>query len=119
MSDSIQNYIIDSDPGNRIGFVIWLSFAWRMMIWLCIGVVGAIIASVILSLGIAALFFENIHEGKALAKDIGSALGFCASIWAAIKGLRGIIGKKFFGYRLLLIPVSKADVNPSGLPTNP
>lgn len=98
----MQQDVIEKSPSAGIVLAMFWGFVWRTAVW----TLALLVPAIILSVGIA--FFvaagaENPQEAQQTGALIGGLLGMLASVSATCVALRGLVGVRFGGYRLLLV----------------
>jgi ABC-type sugar transport system permease subunit len=104
----MQPSVIENDPPIGIALSIFWGFTWRTFVW----VLALLIPAAILIFGLS--FVINAHtatqdEASQISALTGILLGWLMGASATFVALRGMIGKKFGGYRLILAKDQAVD----------
>ena len=82
---------------------VWFALAWRSFLWILLFLIPAFILGVGLAVVVGLVFGFQKEAASSFGGILGGIFGFAAAIFDQIRALQATIGKKYSGYRLLLV----------------
>lgn len=94
--------VIENEPPVGITLLMFWGLMWRTCVWILALLVPLMIIVFALSFFMASVS-ETQAEAEQLSVLLGTFFGWCAGASATCMALRGMMGKRFGGYRLKLV----------------
>src|SRR6218665_2075496 len=104
----MQPSVIENDQPMGVALGLFWGFTWRTFVW----VLALLIPAAILIFGLSFVINANTatqEEASQMSAMTGIVLGWLMGASATFVALRGMIGKKFGGYRLILAKDQAVD----------
>lgn len=109
-SEYTPTKVIENSPGYHITLQIWFAHLWRYFLWMLIPLLIIVVAAIVTGFVIAITGGkEAISATRTIVQTVGFILGAVGGFWAWHKSFRAILGKKFMGYRLVLLTPESAS----------
>ncbi len=112
----VRQKLVENDPNWIVMLQLWWSLVWRSLLWTILFMIIAIIVSIVLSFVLAFIMGLDKETTSSIGSIFGFIGGIVASLFAFFKSFKGLLGKRFSGYQLVLLtPEMAQETEKSGL----